>query len=118
MLLFKGIEGRTFIEEGLRLKQAKLVILEVYQRLMPEISQQWLNSLWRNDAVDIILLTSEESMRNLFQLFNQEAHIWLQNKPCLVISERLAQTAALLGIKNIKLSHPNRIINTLLELKN
>lgn len=117
VLLFKGEGGRAVIEEGLNKKQAQLSIFKVYQRIMPSIDCYYINSLWRNDAVDIILLTSEQSMQNLFKLFSQEAHPWLQEKPCLVISERLAQAASLLGIKNITISHPNRIIDTLFDYK-
>jgi uroporphyrinogen-III synthase len=117
ILLFKGEGGRTLIEEGLRQKQATLNTFTVYQRTMPAIDCHYINSLWRNDAVDIILLTSEQSIQNLFKLFSREAHPWLQDKPCLVISERLAQAASLAGIKKTKLSHPNRIIETLLDYK-
>jgi uroporphyrinogen-III synthase len=117
VLLFKGEGGRTVIEEGLRQKQAKLSIFSVYQRIMPSIDYHYINSLWRNDAVDIILLTSEQSIQNLFKLFSREAHPWLQNKPCLVISERLAKAASLVGIKQLRISHPNRIIDTLFDYK-
>jgi uroporphyrinogen-III synthase len=117
ILLFKGEGGRTLIEESLITKQAKLIILAVYQRILPAINYQFTNSLWRDDAVDIILLTSEQSIHNLFKLFSQESHDWLQNKPCIVISERLAQIASKLGVKKIKISHPNRIIRTLLDYK-
>ena len=117
VLLFKGEGGRTLIEEGLKKEQVSLSIFNVYQRTMPFIDTQYINSLWQNDAVDIILLTSEQSIHNLFKLFGPEAHTWLQSKPCLVLSERLAQTASLLGMKTIKISHPDRIIATLLDYK-
>lgn len=117
VMLFKGEGGRTLIEEELIKRQSHLIILSVYKRTLPGLDYQFTNSLWRDDAVDIILLTSEQSIHNLFKLFSQEAHSWLQNKPCLVISKRLAQSASLLGIKKIKISHPNRIINTLFDYK-
>ena len=117
LILFKGEGGRPLIEEYLQAQRAQLIVLSVYKRALPTINHQFSNSLWREDAVDIILLTSEESIHNLFKLFSQEAHGWLKNKPCVVISERLAQTALTLGIKKIKIGHPNRIINTLLEYK-
>jgi len=117
VLLFKGDGGRTVIEDYLIRQEAQLTILTVYQRVLPTINHQFSNSLWRDDAVDIILLTSEQSIHNLFKLFSQESHDWLQNKPCIVISERLAQIASKLGVKKIKISHPNRIIRTLLDYK-
>ncbi len=38
VLLFKGKEGRALIEEQLEKKGANLIILEVYQRVMPQLS--------------------------------------------------------------------------------
>lgn len=118
VLLFKGKEGRPLIEERLRKNGANLVILQVYQRVMPKISPLFVESVWRNDLVDIILITSEQSLQNLFKLFDKEAHDWLRNKSWLVISERLAQIASSLGIYNVKISHPNQVLNTLLDYVN
>ena len=41
---------------------------------MPKISRQFINSIWHDDLVDIILLTSEQSLHNLFKMFGKEAH--------------------------------------------
>jgi uroporphyrinogen-III synthase len=117
LLLVKGEGGRKVIEEYLLLKGAKIIILQVYKRVAPSISTELINTLWREDKVDIILLTSEQSIHNLFNMFNKEGQTWLQNKPCLVISERLAQSAAALGFKNIMISHPERMIGTLFDYK-
>ena len=115
VLLFKGKGGRELIEEGLLQRGAKTIILNVYKRVLPQIRHQFVNSLWRDDLVDIILLTSEQSIRNLFKIFSKEAHYWLQEKPCLVISERLGKSASLLGMKKIIISHPDRMMNALLD---
>lgn len=115
VLLFKGEGGRTLIEESLTARGAELFSLVVYQRKMPVISPQLIYSLWHDDAVDIILFTSEQSMHNLFKMFEQESHDWLRHKPCLVISERLAREASLLGMKKIIISHPDRMISTLFD---
>jgi uroporphyrinogen-III synthase len=117
VLLFKGLGGRTLIEEGLKKKGAKLFLFAVYQRIMPVLDQQFTTRLWQDDGLDIILLTSEQSIHHLFKLFSREAHNWLKDKPCLVLSERLAEAASLLGMKKIKTSHPNRIIDTLFDYK-
>ncbi|HAU1151648.1 TPA: uroporphyrinogen-III synthase [Legionella pneumophila] len=117
ILLVKGEGGRQLIEEYLMLKGARLCILSVYKRVVPTIDQEFLNSLWRDDLVDIILLTSEQSIHNLFKMFSIEGQMWLQNKPCVVISDRLAKVASLLGIKKILISHPERMIGTLFDYK-
>lgn len=117
VILFKGNDGRPLIEEELKNRNAQLISIPVYKRSMPAPNYQFTDSLWRDDAVDIILLTSEQSIHNLFKLFSPQAHHWLHDKPCLVISERLGKIASLLGIKKIKISHPNRIIDTLFDYK-
>ncbi|MFA6301928.1 MAG: uroporphyrinogen-III synthase [Legionella sp.] len=115
VLLFKGEGGRTLIEESLLKRGAKLIKLAVYKRELPQFNKQLLESIWRNDGVDIILVTSEQSLNNLFLMFGSEAQSWLQSKLCLVLSERLAQYAASLGIKKIKRCQPDTIINALFE---
>lgn len=115
VLLFKGLGGRQLIEDHLTERGAIVLPQLVYQRAMPEIDHQFVDSIWRNDEVDIILLTSEQSIQNLFIIFGKEAFPWLQSKTCLVISERLAQSASLFGINKIIKSHPERMINTLFD---
>lgn len=115
VLLFKGEGGRELIEEGLLQRGAEVITLNVYKRVLPQIRHQFINSLWRDDLVDIILLTSEQSIHNLFKMFGKEAHQWLQEKPCLVISQRLGKSASLSGMKKIIISHPDWMMNTLLD---
>ncbi len=113
ILLFKGEEGRPLIAETLNARGANLQCFEVYSRLLPPIEPQRLYSLWHNESVDIILFTSQQAMRNLFILFGEEAHDWLCRTPCLVISERLAKEALILGIQTVIVSHPKAILTTL-----
>ena len=115
ILLVKGVDGRTLIEHTLTLRGANVIPLVVYQRIMPHISAQLIHSLWRDNQVDIILLTSEQSLNHLFKLFGTTAHDWLREKTYLVISERLAKAALSFGIKKIIMSHPHRMIATLLD---
>jgi uroporphyrinogen-III synthase len=115
ILLFKGAGGRTLIEETLLDRAAQLVTLNVYERVYPKINPQFVKSLWHDDLVDIILLTSEQSLHHLFTLFGEEAHDWLRSKPCLVISERLARIASSMGINTIIHSHPAGIMDALFD---
>lgn len=73
VLLFKGEEGRTLIEESLVKKGANLFCVPVYRRVMPQIDEQFMKALWHDDLVDIILLTSEQSMHNLFKMLGMDA---------------------------------------------
>ncbi len=115
ILLFKGEGGRPLIAETLLARGAKLFIFDVYKRLMPKPNSGQLYSLWHNKAVDIILFTSQQAMHNIFALFGEDAHAWLCSVPCLVISERLAKEAALLGMQTIIISTPETILTTLYQ---
>lgn len=115
VLLFKGEEGRTLIEQGLKQRGAEVINLCVYKRILPKVPKQLLESIWQNNLVDIILITSEQSLHNLFALFGEGARSWLQSKVCLVLSERLAKAAQSLGIKKIIISRPEKIMNSLFD---
>lgn len=113
LLLFKGEGGRTLIAETLTARGARLIELAVYRRTMPCLDQSQLNAWWRNKEVDIILFTSQQAMHNIFCLFGNEAHAWLSRIPCIVISERLAEAATLLGMQTIITCRLDTIMTTL-----
>ncbi|MDX2347173.1 MAG: uroporphyrinogen-III synthase [Legionella sp.] len=109
ILLIKGNEGRTLIQETLIKRHANLIPIEVYQRTLPTLNLVHAKSLWYEDAVDIILITSETALKHLFVLFDfdfdNKAAAWLRSKPCWVISERLAKAAKKQGFTHI-IIHP------------
>lgn len=111
ILLVKGKEGRSLIAETLKERGALLTILEVYQRDLPIVNKEETNKLWQDDLVDIILFTSQQAMQNLFTMLGEQATKWLQQKPCVVLSSRLAQAASLLGIQTIIVSRMETIID-------
>jgi uroporphyrinogen-III synthase len=115
ILLFKGEGGRPLISDCLQERGAKLIELAVYQRLLPDFNQKQLNVWWQNDEVDIILFTSFEAMQNIFTLFGEPATTWLKHKPCIVISQRLAQAASQLGMQKIILSSFDTLIDTMYQ---
>nr|HAT8714452.1 uroporphyrinogen-III synthase [Legionella jordanis] len=113
ILLVKGEGGRTLIAETLVNRRAELISLDVYKRVMPGYDSQYLQTLWQDKAVDIILFTSEQAMYNIFQMFGPSAHSWLCNTPCIVLSQRLAKAASSLGMQRIIISKPEAILETL-----
>ena len=113
ILLIKGKEGRMKIAFSLLARGANIISLEVYQRELPVASPQYINSLWHDDRVDIILFTSEQAIHNVFILFGEGAHTWLCSKPCVVISERLAKAAYALGMRTIIVSPYDAIMKTI-----
>jgi uroporphyrinogen-III synthase len=113
ILLFKGEKGRPLIEETLSSRGANLLIFQVYKQLLPQANSELFHSLWHNQAVDIILFTSQQAMHNIFLLFGEGAKDWLRSLPCIVISERLAKEAALLGMQTIIVSTPEALLDAL-----
>lgn len=113
LLLIKGEGGRTTLEHTLHARGACLVSLSIYRRTLPKIATARINSLWHDDKVDIILFTSQQGIHNIFTLFGKEAWPWLCSKPCLVISNRLADEAFAYGLRTIFISSHDTILSTL-----
>ena len=113
ILLIKGQGGRTLINATLTARGACVSILDVYQRVLPQHNKKRTQTLWHEDAVDIILITSETALFHLFALFGEQAHAWLCSKPYLVISERLRKAAYDRGIHTVMVSSYDHIIHQL-----
>jgi uroporphyrinogen-III synthase len=116
-LLIKGVGGRAYLQHELTKQGITVYQIDVYQRTLPTQDPNRITSLWYEDAVEIILITSETALKHLFILFTEDARPWLCRKPCLVISKRLEQAARSRGMKNIMISPYERIIETLIHNK-
>lgn len=117
ILLLKGEGGRTLIPDTLRARGADVICLDLYRRLLPPREQTPWERIWRNDEIDLILLTSEEAMHHLFILFGTAAEAWLKNKPCLTLSSRLAQKASQWGLRHVRVCRPDAILPALKQFK-
>lgn len=116
ILLFKGMGGRDVIERQLSDRGHRMTSIAVYRRRIPSFRPDFIKSIWQENQVDIILLTSAQSLLNLFVMFGSEGKAWLQTKTWLTISPRLAKTAQDAGIKNIIVASPDTIIESLESL--
>ena len=115
ILLIKGKGGRMTINDTLMSRGATVITLDVYQRVFPHALSKQAQSLWQDDAVDIILFTSQQSIYNVFSLFGEKARQWLCNKPCIVLSERLAKIAMDMGMQTMMVSRYDRLMKTLAD---
>lgn len=112
ILLISGKKTRPLLLTTLRKRGANVQQVAVYRRLLPKKNQQLADTLWQDDAVDIILGLSQEAVTNLFALFAEEAKAWLQSKPWVVISPRLVDLAHQHHIRTVILSSYPNILNT------
>ncbi len=117
ILLIKGEGGRMNIAHTLINRGANLVSLTVYRRCLPQNAAHDLRAVWHDDRVDVILFTSQEAIQNLFLLLGVDAHAWLRQMPCLVISHRLAEVAAQFGMQKVIVSRYDAILDALEHYK-
>lgn len=117
-LIIKGKGGRTLLAQTLLSKHASVNELVVYERALPTISPLFIKEIWQDDGIDIILFTSQQSMEQVFTLFGKAAYAWLQNKPCLVVSQRLANIAHEMGVKRVFITSPHQLPEGLINAYN
>ncbi len=113
VFIISGEKGRPLLDTSLRDRGAIVHNLAVYRRVLPEKNVQFTHTLWQDDAVDIILILSQEAMDNLFVLFEEAARPWLRSKPWIVISPRLVDIAHRHQVRTVILSPYEDILTTL-----
>ncbi len=100
IVIFRGEGGREVLAETLRRRGAEVTYAEVYRRVKPKADVSRLMKHWARGEVDIITVTSNEALSNLFDLVGQLGRQWLQKTPLVVISERAVELARGLGFKS------------------
>jgi uroporphyrinogen-III synthase len=90
IVIFRGQGGRELLADSLKERGATVNYVDVYRRTQPM-------PLIFKDKVDIVTVTSEESMRNLFAMLDGQS--WIKHTPMIVISKRLSVQARKLGLQ-------------------
>lgn len=99
VLIVRGEGGREVLAETLRQRGAEVEYAEVYRRSRPQVDNTALMRAWARNEIDIIVITSGEGLRNLYDMVGQLGRQWLRKTPILVINERLVALARELGIE-------------------
>lgn len=96
LLIIKGRGGRALVQATLERLGWHVSTLDVYERTKPQVCPDTITSLFNKRAPDIISVTSDEILNNLWQLC--EAHSQqLKQIPLVVNSQRCADRARHLG---------------------
>lgn len=97
IVIFRGIGGREALADTLRQRGAQVDYAEVYRRVRPtgELSD-YLTAAQR-DALDVIIVTSNEGVENLFAMAGERWRPWLLQQQLVVVGPRAAQRARELG---------------------
>ena len=97
IVIFRGCGGRELLAETLSARGAQVTYAEVYRRCRPAATLETLTRLAR---VDLITATSNESLKNLHEMADDEGtRSWLLSHPLVVISERTKTLARTLGFE-------------------
>lgn len=97
VLIIRGSGGREFLKDGLEANGAFVRYAEIYQRLKPDIEQTVLESLWQDDAPDVIVFTSNQSLLNMLDMCKGKNRDILLGTRTVVMSERISKLAASSG---------------------
>lgn len=100
-LIVRGEGGREELADTLRSRGATVSYLEVYKRAKPDIDNGPVLSLLTENRLDVVTVTSAESLHNLLDMIGEGHHKLLLAIPLVVVSDRIRFIAADLGFNQI-----------------
>jgi uroporphyrinogen-III synthase len=100
VVILRGNGGREHLHDILRARGAAVEYVEVYRRACPEIDPQLMRALLQPGALDVVTVTSNETLQNLFTMAGEAGQPLLRALPLVVASERQAVLAQELGFEH------------------
>jgi uroporphyrinogen-III synthase len=100
-LIVRGEGGREELASTLRSRGANVDYLDVYKRIIPGIDCTQVCMLLVRDKLDVITVTSGESLQNLLIILEEKHYQRLLKVPLVVVSNRIRQIAADMGFIRI-----------------
>jgi len=97
IVIFRGHGGRETLATELRRRGARVDYAEVYARRCPQTDFGQLQQDGRLERISAIIVASNESLQNLYDLAGERYRDWLLRTPLAVISQRTAELARQLG---------------------
>ena len=110
VLLVKGVGGREVLANALRTRGAQVTELEVYRRSVPAINARVIDEIegrWATDGIDVVTLTSVETLQNLFAMLTEGGRRHLRSTVFATVSERIVARARELGLTGLGLVSRN-----------
>ncbi|MER2526508.1 MAG: uroporphyrinogen-III synthase [Candidatus Competibacter denitrificans] len=101
ILIVCGEGGRPLLGDVLTERGARVDRATVYRRERPVADTGLLLEHWRCGAIGAVVITSTESLLNLFDMLGKAGQDALQETSLIVLSARTRQTAAELGCRHL-----------------
>lgn len=89
IIIFRGEGGREYLATTLRKRGATVDYAEVYRRDCPQYDRDVVAKLWSSNSPDVVIVSSNKGLENLFSLLNEEQRNILLGKQLLVMSGRM-----------------------------
>lgn len=100
VVIFRGEGGRELLGDTLKERGAQVTYAEVYRRGKPAVDSSELIQRWALGEIHAVIVTSNESLTNLFEMIGPPGQQWLRNTPLIVVSTRARPLAQRLGFKH------------------
>ncbi len=98
VLIVRGVGGRDYLAEQLRLRGAEVSYAECYQRELPDVAESQLKAVIEQNTINTVCLNSGESVSNFYQLMGNHKILDLT---LVVPGNRVADIAKQLGFSSI-----------------
>ena len=89
IIIFRGQGGRELLATTLRKRGAKVEFAEVYRRDCPQYEHDFIDKIWTLNNPDIVVVTSNNGLENLFSLVNDDQKKLLLSKQLVVMGRRM-----------------------------
>lgn len=100
VLIIRGVGGRELLADTLRSRGATVAYAEVYARRCPRFDVSLLKNQWMAEQLDIIIISSIESLQNLYQQSHRQLGAeegWHYQPDLLLGSKRMLKKALEMG---------------------
>ena len=104
ILIVRGEGGREWLAETLTGRGAQVDCAEVYRRERPAQDAGALLEHWERGLIGAVVITSSESLENLFAMLGTAGQPYLRDTPLVVVSARIQQDAAERGCRHLLLA--------------
>lgn len=100
IVIFRGEGGREMLGDTLGARGATVEYANAYRRGRVQADNGPLMYHWSRGELDVITVTSTESLRNLFDMVGKLGQMWLRSTTLVVGGARMVETAKELGFKH------------------
>lgn len=91
--IIKGAGGRELLAGALAARGARVTLLDVYERGLPQTPVEPLLEWWRAGRVDAVVVSSRSSLVNLHALLDNEGRSFLRETQLVMPTERMLKLA-------------------------